>query len=978
MTAQDIYRQLPKRELTLTTLVTAMAIVMIEIDRLIGRAGVGYTASMIDASSLRSPVPLPTGESYPWLTLHRLDQSAHGLVLAFTAADLIFLVAYALLFYGLLARVADSGVVGEMAPFKVLTRPRPWMAWAAAGADLVEDALLVILVLNGSPDEPMNGWLASAVAVATSIKWLALFLALGPLLYAVFGTPKGREKLVRWLRAFYQQRFSLLAVLPVVALALVPGAGIFDQLPDIQRAWFELGDRGWQGPTHALVATLLLGAVTFGVFVLGRLFTDEAIRRVEDPGPLPRTILRQWLYGPVVVGVAAVVATALGGEVRFGPLILFCAVPLSIVVSSWIVRRRGQATVPPRLPSDLPLSEIWRAGDLLALAGLVGASLGLVRSCTVMVFAPEGNAVQRVMPLLGLAGALAIWLVGIRVLERFGRLIPLVNELIKPGEGAGLHRSADDAVDARPPAAREQRRPWQLAWVSILLSTACLAALALWPVHLGNALGALGSVMFALGNLILLVGASAALHALWAPPDVFWTGKLRLRGTPVVTLLLAAVLAAGLGGSTPKVHGLREGGQQPTAGMTFEVAVDGWKSRTEGCTVEVDGKQFRPLILLASEGGGIRAAYWTAAALDVLARETRCGVDAIAVASGVSGGSVGLATARASKTGGAGEAVWRMGGDDALAQATLGLLVRDPANTVTGVAAPVDGRWLDRAGLMEVAWEQAIPGLGTNFYGPPLSDALPAPLILNSTDATSGCRVLVTQLEVGDGGAALCADAAAPLPYSRDFRSYLGNSQECPTGLRLSTAAMLSARFPYVTPSAVVGPCGAAPVGQLIDGGYAEGSGLGSLVDVAPRLLAEVKGDRTELPVLPILVYLDNGLPDDRTSAPPETHPELLVPPLGALVAGGTQKSPTAWLQRAAALSVGRVNVEATKVFVVAQDSQSAVEAPMGWVLSRASRTSMDSSLGREVASCKAGDIGASGTRYPGMAGLLDLFGACP
>lgn len=967
-------RQLPRWELTLVTLVVAMYVVLSEIDRLIRSSGGEHPASMVAASGPRFPLPFPTAESHPWLALHQLDASARGLVVAFTAADFVLLLAYGSLLYAFLRQLDDSGSVTDEAPLQLFTRPRPFLALGAALLDATENVLLLTLITGTPPEAPMRGWLVALVALATGLKWVALLLAVTPLMYGLFGTTRGRGWLRRWGRALYLQRFSLLAVLPVAALALVPGAGIFDQLPDIQRAWFEVGDgRGWDGPLHALLATIQLGLVTFGVFVLGRLFTDEAIRRHVEPVALPPTMLRQWLYGPVVLVVAALGSFALGGRLRWGPLVVFCAVPLIIAGVSYVLRRRGRVTQPAPTEEDLPLAETWRAGDMLALAGFVVASLGLVRSCTVLVVLQQGNPVQRVAPLLGLAAALAVWWFGIALLQRSADLIPLVRELVDPGHGAGLHRTAHDNAPGRAPTAPEQRRPWRLAWASILVSTAFLVAMAIWPRQLGDALGAIGAVMFALGNLMLLVGATAALHALWAPPEIFWLRWLRLRETPVVTLLLATVLAAGMGGSTPEVHGLRAGEASTAAPVTYADAVAQWETRTADCFVEVDGERLRPLVMVAAEGGGVRAAYWTAAVIDALANEAGCAAGAIVIASGVSGGSVGLATARATDTGTAGEAVWRLGADGPLARAGLGMLVRDPAHTVGGVPAVIDGRWLDRAALMETAWQQSVPGLSADFYGPPADGALAAPLVLNSTDATSGCRVLVTQLEVGDGGTARCADGDAPLPFSRDFRAWLGDSAQCPAGIDLAAAAMLSARFPYVTPSAVVGPCGSTPIGQLIDGGYAEGTGLGSLVDLAPRLLAEVDG--TGPPVLPIVVYLDNGPRGDRMTAAPEARPELLVPPLGALTSGGTQKSPAALLQRAAALSVGRPDVAPTRVFVVAQDAGPTVEAPLGWVLSGASRDSMDASLGTAVSSCRSEDI--PDDDYPGMAALLSLFGAC-
>jgi hypothetical protein len=51
---------------------------------------------------------------------------------------------------------------------------------------------------------------------------------------------------------------------------------------------------------------------------------------------------------------------------------------------------------------------------------------------------------------------------------------------------------------------------------------------------------------------------------------------------------------------------------------------------------------------------------------------------------------------------------------------------------------------------------------------------------------------------------------------------------------------MLASRFPFVTPSGVVGPCAAQGEQQLVDGGYVENSGLGTIVDLAPQWQSEV------------------------------------------------------------------------------------------------------------------------------------------
>ncbi len=1010
--------EIPRCELILVTLIVGLYIVLGEIDRLISRvSSQGYSTTMAEASLPRSPIPFPTAQSHPWLTLHNLDEAAHGFASVFTLVDVGMALAYGYLLCRLLTTLANSNAISERSPLRLLTEPRPWLVGVAVISDLVEDGFLLTIVLSG-PSRPMNAGLAVFAMFATLVKWVALLLAVTPMLYAVIGTEKGRRWAGRWGRALYKQRFSLVAVLPIAALALVPGPGIFDQLPDVQRAWLDVpNDRDGTGLRHAGVATVVLGLVSCGLFLLGRLFTDEAKRRSEMPGPRDPSELWQWLFGPVVVGlgVIALVATGSMGSIRGKALIVFCAIPLFIAAFSWCKRPHRGKVEGYSEEKPIPVTEIWQVGDMLALASVVVACLGLVRSFTVLLLLlpnriqqaehPALLVLQAAMPLLGLAAAVAVWRFGVGALEWVGKELPLVSELIQPGTGAGITpevaqvsaeaKTQNPAPATHPPLlpvgpmALGQRRPWRLAWAFIGISTVSLVVLALYPVSSGRIVGVLGALMLGLGSLMLLVGSSAAVHAMWAPPEIFQTKALRLRETPVITLLAIAVLVASAGGSAPEIHGVRSHPSAPNSGTSYADAVTAWKGRTEDCLVTaLDGSRVRPMLFVAAEGGGIRAAYWTAAVLKLLRERTPCGIDSIVVASGVSGGAVGLEVARVMPVEDSAEAVWDLGDPNALSQASIGLLVRDPIFTVTGVPPLMDGQWLDRAGLMETAWEATVPGLADDFYAPPQAEGLPAPLVLNSTDATSGCRVLVTHLEV-DGAknsARPCTDATAPLAYSRDIRSYMaGEDDFCLEGLRGSTAAMLAARFPYVTPSGVVGPCGKTPRAQLIDGGYAEGSGLGSLVDLAPKLLAEVPAalekESVDVRVQPIVVFLDNGRGGDLLPVPPQPRSELLIPPMGALTAGGTQNSTAAWLQRAQALPAGR-RVLAPRVFVVAQGSEPTVEAPLGWVLSQASRDDMDASIREQLvdacgsqAVVEGGEGDLESQSHPDLQVLLTVLG---
>jgi hypothetical protein len=198
----------------------------------------------------------------------------------------------------------------------------------------------------------------------------------------------------------------------------------------------------------------------------------------------------------------------------------------------------------------------------------------------------------------------------------------------------------------------------------------------------------------------------------------------------------------------------------------------------------------------------------------------------------------------------------------------------------------------------------------------------------------------------------------------------------CTGQLRSTTAALLTARFPYVTPSGVV-DCHGTDL-QIVDGGYAENFGLGTMVDLAPQLLQEVRTHNTcvldpsapacadvDAPttlIAPMLVYLDNGTGSDLAVQPAGLDLEVLVPPLTLLSAKKELYSARSQLARAenlfatdqlwdatatdaAAATTAVDALRRSPVAIIFQATEPQVAGPLGWVLSTASMDSMDSAL---------------------------------
>lgn len=1035
---------LPQRPLLIITLFAGLWIALGEVDRLITMVPAGvFSVSFNAASSFRLSLSTPSETASPWANFPALEPIAHTFIWAYFWLDLLFILTY------VLALVLAARFVRALTPgsprFTLLTRPRWQFAIAAGAMDLVENIALVLLVLS-DPTRPAPHAFIIIASLSTTLKWILILLALLPSLLGLLGTREGKKWMAPRAKALLAHRYSLLAFLPIAGMGLIPASGVLEQLPDVQRSWFDFtqGTGDYVGLQHAGAAVITLLMVILGVFIMGRIVTDLIVRRsVSTEVRREPTPLWQWLYAPLIVGGLALLVLASGrGDVRFLSLAAFLLIPLGIAGLSRVLRGRlgfrpENAPDPRRYTAD-EARLVWIVGDMLALATAVVASLTLIRSHAVFTMLGHGSLFQAMIPVLGFALAVAAWPSGRPALEKVCELAH-ITALTDPNERPDitLNMPHGDTTGAlRIPAQLQQKRMWGTAWSLIILGTVILGAVYIWPVDVADSLGVFGSLMFAFSLVALLIGATVIVHTFYAPPEVFWSKWFRLRESPIATLFGAFVVVALFAGSNTEVHGVRtfsESASPQSAAFqrhSPQETIDAWWSRTEKCRITLsDGvTRARPLVMVASKGGGIRAAYWTAIALQRMSETNPCALASIAVASGVSGGSMGLSISRFN---GAGQAnavdeVRSMGQSSALSQATLGLLLRDPLYTVTGVPAltgfgPSNGgwnitdipeaRWVDRAGLMELDWEKrSATSLSQDFWNPPTDnreDKLSADLILNSTDAITGCRVLVSHIDATEPQRSAdevatttrgCSNSSAPLPFSIDFyRQFVQSPTQvldrCNGTLTAATASMLSARFPYVTPSGVVGPCQSSPQAQLIDGGYAEVTGLGSIIDLGPELL-EAAAQKSQVengdPVIPIVIYLDNDRGGDLLPAPPNAISELMIPITGNSNAATSQVSAASLLQRAAHLvgfqsqndDAAKVSETASallpgSVIVVSQRSEPSVAAPLGWILSSASTKQMDKSLEQEVTrGCSVESNNVNG--YPSLGYLVNLFGACP
>jgi hypothetical protein len=909
-----------------------------------------------------------------WLYLHLLF-------------DVLFIVGYALLGFSLL--------LGED------ERPARLLLWALIAANLIEAAVAAaaygVIAAHGHVPAPLG----VALHVATMLKWLAALALLVHLAYRAWDNDRARRAIRYLFWALWEQRFSVVVVLFLAVVAAGRRADVLEQMPDVQRSWLTWPPgTGWVHAAVAATAQLLLALL---LVFLGRMRTWRAVQKFSGQDSRRDPRYRTWIVPPAVLaGLALVLRLAGGSEIGWWRLAVAVGVPVLLAAVS-----RAIAWFRPQLPSlGHPLPEVSpetatervdsvrTAGDALAVAVVAVTGLGLVRSFTAPALLAGGYTVASwVAVVIGFVIVTVSW----RLAN--GPVRDALRTLAGPYNAPAGHRRlaaqlADWARQREEPGKPEKPGvsgwwPWLIVGAPFLIADALLVFVPMWTTHW---LGVLGTTVIAIGTLAVGLAVLAYLAQTRRPLPLF--RMIRLNVTPVITLILVIGLVGGIADSRSVLHDVRgpvTGGAAPGRASLL-ADLQSWLASpaTATCAVPAVGGtaagrpvRAEPFILVAAAGGGIRAAWWAEHALADIAAE-RCGPHDVFAVSSVSGGSVGTAVLDSAPAGQASADIARIAGPDALAAGIDGLLLHDLIAGFTGLDLPAaqmpPGQpFSDRAGLIETAWQNEDASLEQPF--PLRQPTLPWRLLFNSADANSGCRAIIADrlLPAPPGSpdmTGLTCDLRSAVPGGGSFDFFI--RLPCLQDIATVTAAMLSARFPYITPSGVATSCQDknAIAGQFVDGGYVDSSGLITLTDLLPSLtaalrarnaaaLAQAQPGQPVTLVVPVVIYLGNSpRPDPAAFMGPSLVQEPFVP-LDAQSAAATQLlvSDTLlqriqgllgagqWLQCvpglagcAAATSAAEKTIP-DRVIFVSPRTEPAVSAPLGWVLSAATRNTLDAAL---------------------------------
>jgi len=474
---------------------------------------------------------------------------------------------------------------------------------------------------------------------------------------------------------------------------------------------------------------------------------------------------------------------------------------------------------------------------------------------------------------------------------------------------------------------------------------------AIWsPVSFGGLLGAGAVVFLGLGSII--------------PAGTLLVSAARENGFPVVGFMLVLAIVFSWTNDNHRVRVI-EGEKSHTDSLTLQESLDAWLTQRDPT---------KPMVLVATAGGGLRASYWTAVIMGRFQDQIPGFNKQVFAVSGVSGGSVGAVFYNAALANDE-ECVDSASekpcfesklldsiGQDYLAATVTSMLYGDLIQRFLPV--PV---FSDRAAALEESWEAGFAriypnadcGLENSFTSFFVADAcgkqqwLPR-LLINGTYEESGRRLLTTSFKV------------EPTTFLDTHDFYELNDQ---SALRASTAALNSARFSYVSPAGTFGKeinDDFVPVGHVIDGGYFENYGANTLSNLIDWLKQHSSNPPNENPfsggLIVIAISNDSTIPLQQydilavpASAKPQAFLNEVLAPISGLANTRAGHGMLAYKQLAqyseqlkSVLVGAENNAGASGDSDVAVDmmhfylaSNSEQPPPLGWILSEQSKENM-------------------------------------
>jgi hypothetical protein len=469
------------------------------------------------------------------------------------------------------------------------------------------------------------------------------------------------------------------------------------------------------------------------------------------------------------------------------------------------------AAVPKRL---LEWLYNWRA----FVAGFLSAPIVIVA----VSYDPAAWVPQLLAAAAGLAGAVLVLIVAELLQQRYAGPIAPEERVFDSGLGRWLQRRAMSGDLAR---SLPKRPSWVVRLVSWLSPAGYVADGRLLPGHVHAAwFFAVSAALYLALYVPLRPDVDrASLPALayvlilltvvgWLLPGMsFFLDRFR---TPVLLALIAALFLANELVDSDRFYRMFPPSAEEDAAPSPLAAL-------ERNDAQLGAR--RPIVVVAASGGGIRAALWTVQVLTALQAPEAVGPDfprAIRLISSVSGGSVGTLFYLDSYQAGAPDAARALdhAGVNALDAAAWGIAYPELWRTFL-LGTRITGRFLDRGWALEEVWRRLLstPEARLSDWRRRVAEGTLPPAVLNATLAETGEQLLFTPLEV-----------------PREWNAHSLRLSDGLYDIGLSTAARLSASFPWVSPMATGAlklegrelAASERPGPHVADGGYYDNFGV--------------------------------------------------------------------------------------------------------------------------------------------------------
>lgn len=428
---------------------------------------------------------------------------------------------------------------------------------------------------------------------------------------------------------------------------------------------------------------------------------------------------------------------------------------------------------------------------------------------------------------------------------------------------------------------------------------------------------------------------------------VYWADLYRV---PIfVTLLLLAIAFSFINDN----HDVRklsvdDGGSNGAARKDIATTFEQW---LKNLGAKYPAEANHPVYIVATEGGGIRAAYWTASVLTALQDQAPQFADHTFAISGVSGGSVGATVFAALVADG--NRASAVSDCDTLNTSDKQKTLRFAAQQILSydflaptlaslLHADLVQRFLpigfipDRAKALETGWQRGwrthvrtASGADDDFFsgsfmkmyaGRP--DALIPSLFLNGTIVERGNRIIASNCIIGND-----------IPVSSDIINELGSD------MRLSTAAHNSARFTYVSPAGSIRNPGL--IEHVVDGGYFENSGGQTAAD----LLRKLRQLHPEVSFNLVLIRYQE-VKEDGSPVPPPSATRFMnevLSPLRALLKTRGARGTLSYAE------AQRMVPPANQFEFLLTQQEHGIVLPLGWLLARRTCNAIDEQIGTDV-----------------------------